>query len=80
LPIDLARVFAPPVIAGVGSIALYLALARVVDLNALPLLVRVVVKGGFAAGVFGAVLLLIERRALIERVSYIVRLFRSSAT
>jgi PST family polysaccharide transporter len=80
LPIDLARVFAPPVIAGVGSIALYLALARVVDLNALPLLVRVVVKGGFAAGVFGAVVLLIERRALIERVSYIVRLFRSSAT
>ena len=80
IPIDLLRVFAPPVIAGIASIALYLVFARAIDLNALPLAVRVIVKGGFAAGVFGAIVLLIERRAFFERVAYIARLLRSGAT
>ena len=79
LPIDLLRVFAPPMIAGIASIALYLTFARAIDLNALPLLARVIVKGGFAAGLFGAIVLLIERGAFCERVSYIARLLRGNA-
>jgi lipopolysaccharide exporter len=80
IPIDLTRLFAPAVIAGVGSVALYLVLARAIDLNMMPLFLRVIVKGGFAAGLFGAIVLLVERGAFFERVAYVARLLRSSAT
>jgi len=74
LPIDLARVFTPAVIAGIGSIALYLGIARLVDLNALALLPRVLVKGGLAVALYFLLLLALERGALIARVRYIQRL------
>ena len=78
LPIDLGRVFAPAVIAGIGSIVLYLVCARALDLNALPLLIRVVVKGGLASSTFFLVVFLLERKFLLERLSYIWRLLHDS--
>ena len=79
IPVDLARLFIPTTLAAAISVALYLAFAHLVDLNALPLLARVLVKSSVAAGVFFGSALLLERGALIERVGYIWRLLRSSA-
>lgn len=79
IPLDLARLFLPALVAALGSTALYLALARGIDLNVLPLLVRVMVKSGFVVGAFLTIALLTERHALIDRVGYIWRLLRSSA-
>jgi hypothetical protein len=80
IPIRLMRVFAPPAIAAVGSVAIYFALADLIDLNPLPVFVRVVVKGGIAASAFFAIVLLIERRALFERIGYIWRLLSGRTT
>lgn len=77
ITINLMRLFLPPTIAAIGSIALYVTLARLAELNALPLLIRAIIKGGIAAGTFFAIVLLLERRALFERVGYIWRLLRS---
>ncbi|MEW5718219.1 MAG: polysaccharide biosynthesis C-terminal domain-containing protein, partial [Chloroflexota bacterium] len=74
IPIDLARVFAPAIIAAAGSSVFYLFLARLFDFNLLPLLLRVIVKGGLAASIFFAMVLLLERRALFDRVNYVRRL------
>jgi O-antigen/teichoic acid export membrane protein len=79
IPVDLPRIFLPPVVAGTLSVVSYFAFASVIDLNALPIFIRVIVKGGVAAGVFFAIVLLLERRALFERVGYILRLLRSGA-
>jgi len=78
--LDLARVFIPPFVAAAGSVALYLAFAAGLNLNAIPLLARVIIKAGFAAGAFFAIVLLLQRRMLIERVGYIWRLLRGGAT
>ena len=77
LIINLVRVFAPPTLATISTLALYWILTHLVDLNVLPLLLRVLGKGGFAAGVFFAIILLLEQRALFERIGYIWRLLRS---
>lgn len=74
IALDLTRVFVPPVTAAVGSVALYLLLAAQVDLNAFPLLMRVIVKGGVAAALFFVIVLALERRALFERIDYVRRL------
>ena len=74
IPIRLARVFAPTIVAALGSGGVYFLLTRAFDLNALPLLMRVAVKGGFAAAMFGALVLVLERRAFFERVNYVRQL------
>jgi PST family polysaccharide transporter len=79
ISVDLMRLFWPPSVAAASALILYFAFASLVDLNALPLLLSVAVKGGFTVGVFYAIVLLIERRTMIERVCYIWRLARSSA-
>ena len=71
IKLDLFSAFAPPVVAAVGSVSGYLAVAALVDLNALPLFARVVVKGGLAMALFGVIVLAIERRALFERLRYL---------
>ncbi|MCI0477107.1 MAG: oligosaccharide flippase family protein [Anaerolineales bacterium] len=80
IPIDLLRVFAPSVLAALVSIALYFVFTQAVNLNALPLIIRVIVKGGVAGGLYGAIIVLIERRAFFERVGYIARLARGNGT
>ena len=80
ISVDLIHLFLPPTIAAVGSLASYFVFASLVDLNPLPLLLRVVVKGGFTASIFYAIVLLLERRALAERVKYIWRLLRNGTT
>jgi PST family polysaccharide transporter len=79
IPIHVIRVFLPPSIATITSLGLYLAFTSRVDLNLLPLLLRVIVKGGFIAVAFCAIVLMLERRALLERIRYIWRLLRDSA-
>lgn len=74
ISLNLLRVFAPATIGAFVALALYFLLASQIDLNILPLLIRVIVKGALAAGFFGATVLLIERRALFDRVNYISRL------
>jgi len=71
IKLDLFRAFAPPVVAAVGSVSGYLAVAALVDLNALPLFARVVAKGGLALALFAVIVLAIERRALFERLRYL---------
>lgn len=80
ISIPLARVFFPPAIAAMVSVASYLAFAASVDLNALPLFVRVIVKASVVTAMFIAIVLLLERRTLFDRVGYIGRLLRSQAT
>ena len=79
ITVDVVRLFLPPTVAAIGSVAIYSALAGLIDLNALPILVRVIVKGGVAFGAFGAIALLLERHVLIERVGYLWQLLRGGA-
>jgi len=72
--LSLRDAFAVPAVAAVLAIGAYLLLARGVDLNVLPLVVRVMVKAGFAAAAFFAVMLAVQPRRLIERSAYIWRL------
>jgi PST family polysaccharide transporter len=76
LTVPLTRLFLPPMIASVASLILYWSLTQMVDLNVLPLFGRVVLKGGFVALTFMAIVVLIERRTLLERVNYLWRLVR----
>jgi len=79
IAIDLKRLFLPPTIAAIGSVVTYFALAGLIEMNALPILARVVVKGGIAVGTFAVLVLLFERNTLLDRVGYIWRLLRSGA-
>jgi lipopolysaccharide exporter len=74
IPIDLAPIFLPSILAACGSIVLYGAFAYAVDLNALPLFARVIVKILVSAGIFAALVLVIERRRLFDRIGYVSRL------
>ncbi|HEY4723853.1 MAG TPA: oligosaccharide flippase family protein [Anaerolineae bacterium] len=76
IPLDVIRMFLPPGIAALISTAAYFAIAALADLNALPLFVRVIVKGGFTVAAFYLIVFLIERRTLAERITYIWRLLR----
>jgi PST family polysaccharide transporter len=78
LTIDLVRVFAPALIGGSGALALYLLFARVLDLNVLPLIARVIVKSGFIASVFFLIALLLEREIFLARLQYIWRLLKNA--
>jgi O-antigen/teichoic acid export membrane protein len=78
LVIDLVHLFYHPSLAAVGSVAIYFLLTRVFDFNMLPLLIRVILKGGIVAGLFIAISLVLQQRALFVRLGYIWRLMRSS--
>ena len=79
LNIRLRSVFTPPIIATLASVALYFFFSRLVDLNSLPLFLRVMVKGGFTAGAFLLILAALEPHVLLGRVSIIWRLLRGGA-
>jgi len=74
LKLDLKWIFGPPLIAALASLALYFAMTRLVDLNVLPLLIRVVVKGGFIAALFLAMTMLLQYRTVFVRLHYLRRL------
>jgi hypothetical protein len=71
LSTSLRQAFVPPVIAGLASLALYWGMNQIIDLNALPLLARVVLKGGVVAGLYFAAILLLEQRLLVQRIGYL---------
>jgi O-antigen/teichoic acid export membrane protein len=75
--LSLKDIFAVPALAAVLAMAAYLLLVRRVDLNVLPLVVRVVVKAGFAAVAFFAVMLALQPKQLLERSGYVWRLLRA---
>ncbi len=79
LAIDLLRLFSQPAIAALGSVAIYFLLTQLLDFNALPLIVRVLFKGGIVASLFLAISLALQQHSLFERIGYIWRLMRSSA-
>ena len=64
--LSLRDAFAVPAVAAVLAMVAYLLLVRGVDLNVLPLAVRVAVKAGFAAGAFFAIMLGLQSRQLME--------------
>jgi len=74
LPIKLARLFFPAALAAVISLVIYFSLTRLVNLNLLPLLIRVPLKGGSIAGIFLGTIWLIERNTFQEHLSYLRRL------
>ncbi len=74
IPISLARVFLPPIVAAFGSLVIYFLFARQFDLNALPLFIRVLLKSGLAASIFFLIAFLLERRAFVRRVEYVRQL------
>ena len=76
--LSLKDAFAAPALAAALSMAAYLLLASSVDLNVLPLAVRVVVKATFAVAGFFAVMLAAQPKRLIERSSYVWRLLRAT--
>lgn len=80
IALDLPHLFLPPAIAAVGSIALYWTIANVMDFNVLPLLLRVLMKGGIAVAVFLLLILLLERQQLTTRVQYVWKFLASSST
>jgi O-antigen/teichoic acid export membrane protein len=75
--LSLKDIFAVPALAAVLAMAAYLLLVRRVDLNVLPLVVRVAVKAGFAAVAFFAVMLALQPKQLLERSGYVWRLLRA---
>ncbi|MDW8325918.1 MAG: oligosaccharide flippase family protein, partial [Anaerolineales bacterium] len=74
LTLDMRWIFGPPLAAALSSLALYFSMTRLVDLNVLPLLVRVLVKGGFVAALFLAILMLLQHRTMFDRLRYLRRL------
>jgi len=76
ISLNVMRTFLPSIVATLCSIGLYMAIAQLIDLNAFSLLMRVAFKGSIAVGGFLAVMLLLERRLLLERAGYIWRLLR----
>ncbi|MCS6910402.1 MAG: oligosaccharide flippase family protein [Anaerolineales bacterium] len=74
LTLDMRWIFGPPLAAALGSLVLYFSMTRLVDLNVLPLLVRVLVKGGFVAALFLAILMLLQHRTMFDRLRYLRRL------
>lgn len=74
LTLDIKWIFGPPFVAALGSLALYFSMTQLVDLNILPLLIRVLVKGGFVAALFLAILMVLQYRTIFDRLLYIRRL------
>lgn len=76
IPINLIQLFLPSLVAAVVSITMYFMLARLFDLNAFQLFTRVILKGVLAAGIFLAIVVLLERNTLVRRIHYVWRLSR----
>jgi hypothetical protein len=69
--LSLRDAFAVSALAAVLAMVAYLLLARGLDLNVLPLAVRVVVKASFTAAAFFTVMLALQPRRLMERLAYV---------
>jgi lipopolysaccharide exporter len=80
IPVNLVRTFWPAAVASAASLAIYFTLAALVDLNVLPLFIRVIFKGSVAAGAFTLIIILLEGRAFFDRITYIWRLLTSRAS
>jgi lipopolysaccharide exporter len=78
--IDLIRLFMPIGFAIGLSLLIYYMFSIVVNLNELPLLLRVIIKGGFVVSVFSGLVLILERRSFFDRIGYIGRLLKSGLT
>jgi PST family polysaccharide transporter len=77
ISIDLLRLFTPIALAVGLSLLIYYVFALIVNLNGLPLLARVLVKGGFVVSVFAGLYVLFERHSFFARLGYIGRLLKS---
>jgi PST family polysaccharide transporter len=76
LQLDLMNLIGKPVLAAAIVVGLYWALARLLPLNDWPLLLRVLVKAGYAAGGYYVASFLLQPRATSERLRYVWRLLR----
>jgi hypothetical protein len=65
-----------PALAAAVTLALYFAFAAGVNLNNLSIPLRVVIKSGFAVGVFAVLIFSLQRNLLYERSSYLWGLVR----
>jgi O-antigen/teichoic acid export membrane protein len=74
--LDMARALGLPLLVTLLTAAGYLALVALLPLAEWPLLLRLLVKVGYAFGAFYGLLLLLQPRATRERVTYIWRLAR----
>lgn len=74
--VSLRDTLGAPVVAGVVTTLAYLALTRGVDLNVLPLAVRVLVKCGFVASLFLGVVYALQPTAMRRRLAQVWRLSR----
>ncbi len=79
IPFSLADTLVVPAVAALLAMAAYLLLARLADLNALALVLRVLVKVGFTSGLFWAIALLLRPQEYRERAGYVWRLLRRVA-
>lgn len=74
LPINLARLFWPAALAAGISLIIYFGLTHLVNLNPLPLWIRVPLKGGSIAALFLGTIWLLERHTFQEHLNYLRRL------
>lgn len=75
--VSLWDAFAGPTLAALLAMGAYLLFTWSVDLNVLPLALRVAVKGAFAGGAFVAILLALQPRRSVERLRYVYSLLRA---
>lgn len=66
-----------PSIAATLTLGGYFVLVSLVDLNELPVMLRVIVKSLYSAGAYYGLTLLFQRHETVERVRYVIRLARA---
>ena len=76
--VDLGAVLEPPLAAAALTLAGYLAISRLVDVNALAVAWRTAAKGAYATVVFFALAFLMQPRTVPERWRYVWQLVRQS--
>jgi len=75
IDLALAAVFRTPALGLVAGLFCWWGVSQWAALPGLPLLIRIIVQGGVAASAYFAIVLLMERGILFERLSMIWRLF-----
>jgi lipopolysaccharide exporter len=78
IPIEPFKILGVPLLAAALTLAGYAVANRVIALNALPLVLRTAAKVGYAAAAFYALVLIVQFRPTLERVSYIYHLMKQS--
>ncbi len=77
--LSLSQAFVVPALATAAALLAYVALANAVDWTLLPLALRVIAKGGFAALVYFGVTAALRPQLTLERAQYVWRLLRNRA-